>query len=64
MLSISYLVYSVNYLVCLLITRTNQVGEYSMLVWDLWFIITTFVLGLCPRVVIDLIPRNYAYTYI
>ena len=43
-LLITYLVYSVNYLVCLLITiRTNWVGEYHiiMLVWDLWFTITT-----------------------
>ena len=38
----------------------------SMLVWDLWFTITTLVLGLRPWswVVIDLTPRHYTYAYI
>ena len=36
MFSINYLVYSVNHLVCILVTsRTNQVEEYITQPWDL-----------------------------
>ena len=38
MFLIRCLVYSVNYLVCLLITaRTNQVRDIKNIVWDVWF---------------------------
>ena len=44
------LVYSVNYLICLLITRrTYQVGDNAWRIQDLWFTITTPVLTLCPQ---------------
>ena len=46
MLSVSYLLYSVNYLVCLLITtRIIRLENICMLVWDLWFTIN----HPCPR---------------
>ena len=54
MFPVSYFVYSVNYLVCLLITiRTNQVGAYNacyMLVWNFMVAITTVVLGIRPQI--------------
>ena len=60
MLSISYLLYSVHYLVCLLITtKTIRLENICMLVWDLRFTITTLVLGLHPgvRCLLSINPR-------
>ena len=50
MFHMSYLVYSENYTVCLLITtRTNQSGKYNTMHVNLGFPITTLVIGLHAR---------------
>ena len=65
----TYLVYSVNYLLCLLKTYLVYSVNYlvnllCMLVWGLWFTVTTLVLGLClwSQVVID--TKNIVFWYV